>query len=149
MNALEPHAQGTFIPRCWIHTHPRWKAYMSSTDIFQLYVCACQYSQSFGIVISPRGAGLKALCVHLTEVGFTEVRRFCQEATARKIDVMNNAISQISASEKKFYCQIPFDVSSDPCISIDLREEKEVTSQLCNCITNDGADVCWISPLSS
>jgi len=83
MEAMNPQAS-PFVPRCWIHTHPRWRAFMSATDIFQLYLCACQFHLSFGIVISPRVKGLKVLCVHLTEIGFTEGRRFCQEQQKQK-----------------------------------------------------------------
>jgi len=47
--------------RCWIHTHPRFNAFMSSLDIHQLYANATYLSASFGIVISPRIKGLKLL----------------------------------------------------------------------------------------
>ena len=139
--------QGNFTPRCWIHTHPRWKAYMSSTDIFQLYACACEFRQAFGIVLSPRGEGLKALCVHLTQNGFRLVARFCQEATRMKVDVMQYALSQISASHEKLYCQVPFDISSEPCHVVYLRG-KEVVHQLRDFIISGKADECWIRPAS-
>ncbi len=39
---MDPHdGSRLFCARCWIHTHPRFKAFMSSTDICQLYGCAC------------------------------------------------------------------------------------------------------------
>ena len=143
LKSLDP--KGKYIPRCWIHTHPRWKAFMSPTDIYQLYICACENRQSFGIVLSPRGQGLKALCVHLTQSGFEEVAGFCQDATTLQKDVMQHVILRISQSPNKFYCQIPFDVSSELCHIIDLRGE-EVIRQLCDFIVNDEADKCWICP---
>ena len=54
-----------FASRCWIHTHPRHKAFMSPTDIIQLYSLNQKYSNLFVIVISPRGEGLKLLCFRL------------------------------------------------------------------------------------
>ena len=36
---------------CWIHTHPRFSAFMSTTDILQLYYNACLNRLSFGIVL--------------------------------------------------------------------------------------------------
>ena len=53
LKGIEPD-QPQFIKRCRIHTHPRWRAFMPATDIFQLYLCGCLFRQSFGIVISPR-----------------------------------------------------------------------------------------------
>ena len=120
---------------------------MSSTDIFQLYACACEFRQAFGIVLSPRGEGLKALCVHLTQKGFRLVARFCQEATRMKVDVMQYALSQISASHEKLYCQVPFDISSEPCHVVYLRG-KEVVQQLRDFIISGKADECWIRPAS-
>lgn len=56
-----------FIMRCWIHTHPMLHAFMSSQDIVQLYYLRREDDNSFGIVLSPRREGVKALCVHLTD----------------------------------------------------------------------------------
>ena len=81
---LEPlNRDGHYIPRCWIHTHPCFKAFISATDMSQLYGGACQYRHSFGIVLSPRAEGVKTLCVHLTDDGFEEIGRFCNEATEK------------------------------------------------------------------
>ena len=71
---------GAYVPRCWIHTHPRFKAFRSSTDIIQLFGCACQNPHSFGIVIFPRGEGLKVLCVRLTSAGFEKIQGYYKEA---------------------------------------------------------------------
>ena len=49
------------IPRCWIHTHPMYKGFMSSTDLYQLCGNYCQNPESFGIALPPRKEGLKVL----------------------------------------------------------------------------------------
>jgi len=60
LNAVEAFAAGDhrpgdgYIQRCWIHTHPRFKAFMSSIDIFQMFLNTKTNPSSFGIVISPR-----------------------------------------------------------------------------------------------
>ena len=64
-----------------------------------------------------------------------------------KVDVMQCALSQISASHEKFYCQVPFDISSEPCQVLDLRG-KEVVHQLRDFIISGKADECWIRPAS-
>ena len=61
---------GEFHQRCWIHTHPRCEAFMSAKDLYQLYVLTQQDRLAFGIVVSPRMKGVKALCVRLTPEGF-------------------------------------------------------------------------------
>ena len=84
--------------------------------------------------------------VHLTEAGFTEIKHFCENARALGVDVMEYALSCISKSDMKFYCQIPFDISSEPCVVIDLRSEREVVRQLRDFIVSGEADDSWISP---
>jgi len=60
LNAVEAFAAGDhrpgdgYIQRCWIHTHPRFKAFMSSIDIFQMFLNTKTNPSSFGVVISPR-----------------------------------------------------------------------------------------------
>jgi len=51
-------ADESFFGRVWIHTHPRWRAFMSSIDIFQIYMCEKFCGCMLGIVISPRGPGV-------------------------------------------------------------------------------------------
>jgi len=123
-----------FIPRCWIHMHPRWKAFMSSTDIYQLYNNALLEE------------GLKALSVHPTEAGFTEIKHFCENARALGVDMMEYALSCISTSDMKLYCQIPFDASSEPRVVIDQRSEREIIHQMRDFIVSGEADDSWISP---
>jgi len=69
-----------YCSRCWIHTHPRFKSFMSRTDIMQLYYNACLNRNSFGIVLSPREEGVKALFVALTDFGFEKVAELTKEA---------------------------------------------------------------------
>jgi len=103
---------------------------MSSTDIFQLYLNRRFCGYSCGIVISPRNKGLKALCVHITQAGYDEVLNYCREATEQHEYVGKYVTSRIALSSMKFYCQIPFDISTDPCFVVDFRSSREVTTQL-------------------
>ncbi len=119
-----------YIPRCWIHTHPCFKAFMSSTDIYQFYAGECQYRHSFGIVLSPRAEGVKALCVHLTDDGFEEIGRYCNEAMVEGKDTKDHVSVRLQGSVRKYYCQIPFTTSSEPCTLLDLRSRDEVIGQL-------------------
>jgi len=86
----------TYISRCGIHTHPRFKAFMSSLDIYQLYGMTQQNPRSFGIVLSPRGEGLKALCVHLAQ----------DQQEAQAADMRQYTEIHIHESHTKFCCQI-------------------------------------------
>jgi len=61
---------GEYFQRCWIHTHPRHRAFMSPVDIYQMYRCETSgTTYSFSMVISPRIEGLNVLVVRLTEDG--------------------------------------------------------------------------------
>ena len=141
---LDPqNIDGNYIPRCWIHTHPCFKAFMSSTDIYQLHGFACQYRHSFGIVISPRGEGLKALTVHLTEDGFEETGRYCNEAEVRGTNAKEYVTTRIHSSTKKFYCQIPFSTSSETCQVVDLRGKDDVISQLTESLASGDSEHYW------
>ena len=66
----EDDEQTFFHPRCWIHTHARFKPFMSCKDLYQLFGLTQENRSAFGIVLSPRDNQLKALCVKLTDVGF-------------------------------------------------------------------------------
>ncbi len=138
----------SFVLRCWIHTHPRYKAYMSSKDIIQLYNNARMGNLSFGIVIAPKVKGLKALCVRLTNDGYEKVERILEESASvepeRREVFLSSAICNSSTS---FYCQVPFTVSDQPCQVVDLRSTKEVCDQLRSFIENGHPDEDWISPL--
>ena len=60
----------------------QFKVFMYSLDIYQLFMNKKANPKSFGIVLSPRGHGLKALLVHLTKDGFDEVERSYQKGLA-------------------------------------------------------------------
>jgi len=77
--------------------------------IYFNFTFACQFRQSFGNVISPRNAELKALIVHLTTEGFAQVAEYCREAKIRNLHEMQYAVSPT-----KFYCQLPCGFSTDP-----------------------------------
>jgi len=142
---MDPHdGRGLYCTRCWIHTHPRFKAFMSSTDICQLFGCACQNRHSFGIVISPRRDGLKMLCVHLTKAGFEEMKKFYMEASCFQVSPAEYVKRRIHESTTKFYCQIPFVTSDQPCHVVDLRTSEEIIHQLGTFIRSGEADVCWV-----
>ena len=147
----------TATPRCEVitflavglHTHQRFKAFMSSLDIVQLYWLSLQNPSSFGIVLSPKGEGLKALCVHMTQPGIAQVAEYFREAaTAQASGIASDATlyvcSRIHDSGKKFYCQIPIGISDDSCEVVDLRSELEVSSQLRHFIFSNQADNDWI-----
>jgi len=70
---MERRSPDDYCSRCWIHTHPCFKAFMSAIDIIQLYYNACLNPHSFGIVLSPKKRGVKALCVALTDLGLHTV----------------------------------------------------------------------------
>jgi len=89
--------------------HPIFDAFMSLEDIFQLYWLRKQDYHSFGIVLSPRRNGVKALCVHLTDNGFEMMKNY--EACAKE-DFKEYAVSRIESSMQTFYCQIPFQMSN-------------------------------------
>jgi len=139
-----------YIQRCWIHTHPRFKAFMSSVDIFQLFMNARTNPRSFGIVFSPRGYGVKALCVHITKTGLSELERFYNQALAlqrerRELNVKEYVLKEIHSSDSKFYCQIPFILGPETCVVADLRRERDVVHQLRSFIVEGDPDDCWIS----
>ena len=134
MEKQDPAHAGEFKMRCWIHTHPRFKAYMSSLDLYTLHTLTRQNPNFFGIVLSPRGIGLKALIVCLTREGIEEINRFKRDNSEEDV------ISLIHDSSTKLYCQVPFNVLPEPCHVFDLRSEEEVTSQLVNFI-NSGQPV--------
>ena len=98
--------------RCWIHTHPRFSAFMSTTDILQLHHNAC-----LGIVLSPRGKGVKALVVALTDFGFHIV-----EALIKRADMLKEHIYQYPGA---IYYQIPFEVVADACTVLTYAAERK------------------------
>ena len=48
MEDQNPDHVGEFKLRCWIHTHPRFKAFMSSTDLYTLHTLTRQNPHLFG-----------------------------------------------------------------------------------------------------
>ncbi len=114
---------------------------MESFHVLNRHLLALQQC-SFGIVLSP---GVLSPG-DLTEAGFTEIKRFCENARALGVDMMEYALSCISTSDMKLYCQIPFDASSDSSVVIDQRSEREIIHQMRDFIVSGEADDSWISP---
>ena len=128
-----------YIPRCWIHTHPRWLAFMSHVDILNLYNMRSYQHPNLtcGIVFSPKTAGVKALCVELTKRGMQRVNFFTKTS---------HYPSQVMQGSKDlFYQQIPFTTSNEPCYVVDFRSRKEVTQQLTAFVTGGNSDD-WTPP---
>ena len=133
-----------FVMRCWIHTHPNFKAFMSRVDILQLYSLQKLDSRMFGIVLSPVKQGVKGLCVHLTREGMDHIDTLyanarASHATNERAFVMSNI-----DSSRKCYCQIPFSVSYEPCKVADFRSRNEVVGQLRDFIRSGRAERRWI-----
>ena len=144
---MEPDATTcSYAQRFWIHTHPRHKAFMSSTDIMQLYSLNLIHPDLFGIVLSPRVEGIKALCVHLTAAGAKRVQEYFQETQDLKVaDPVGYVRHSISQSVEEYYVQIPFQVADESSHVVDLRSEEEVKGQLRDFILSGAADDCWVS----
>jgi len=120
---------------------------MSPTDILQLYSLNNENPNLFGIVISPRLAGVKVLCVRLTREGKDKVREFFQKAQEEKAeDPLEYIRQRISDSDTEFYCQIPFEIVDDPepCEVVDLRQKEQVIGQLRAFILSGKADYDWL-----
>ena len=67
---------------------------------------------------------------------------------ARCLHVMNvieYVKQRIQLSDAKFYCQIPFVISDQPCHLVDLRSTEEIIRQLGTFMRSGKADVCWVS----
>jgi len=108
--------------------HPMLHAFMSSQDIVQLYHLRREDDNSFGIVLSPRREGVKALCVHLTDEEYERMKSY--EAIAQG-DLLSYASARIKLGyNNSFYCQIPFLVRDLACSVVDLRTTEEVVGQL-------------------
>jgi len=125
-----------YVPRFLKHTHPRCRAFLSSTDLYQLYSLQKNDKNYFAIVISPRKYGQKILCVHLTQDGLREIERHCNDAIklAPSTDDgkwQRHCIqSHIDTTRVKLYCQIPFKGCEDSTHVVDLRTAEEVQVQL-------------------
>ncbi len=145
LQAMDPTTvNGRFFGRCWIHTHPRWRAFMSSIDIYQLFLCQKFCGYSLGIVISPRGTGIKVLFVSLTRNGYEHLNELQQEAVTLGWDPRDYIISHIPGTlSVKYYYQIPFELSEEPCTVVDLRKEEKVLDTLRKFIESGEADTCW------
>ena len=131
LHELEPgKTDREFIPRCWIRTHPCFKALMSTTDLLQLSAFAWHDPNSFGIVLSPRLEGVKALCVHLTRFGLEMIKAYQTEPLDAHESRRDRVSTRIFDSTLKYYCQIPFVISFESCVVIDLRNGEDVVSQI-------------------
>jgi len=141
--AEKPNSYEGYIPRCWIYTHPRGKACMSSEELYQLYLRSKTSRNFFTIVLAPRDDGVKALCVQLTEAGFNEIEQYCKEAKAKHQGIKEYVIHHIDQSTVKFYYQIPFIVSYELCQVVDLRNGDDVIRQISRSLTSGRAGNCW------
>ena len=83
---------------------------------------------------------IKALCVHLTEEGYSTLKNYYEGAKDRFVDY---ASERKHDSTRKFYCQIPFRISNVLSVVSDLRGKGEVEGQLNAFITSGYARNCW------
>ena len=141
-NKQEPGKTGVFTPRCWILSRPRHKPLLSADGLYQLYKKTLKQKNMFALVLSPRGTGIKALCVHLTRSGKKEIDRFCHAAPKHRKQYVLQCIAK---SETPLYCQVPFEIVDDvPCCVVDFRDKDDVIRQLKTSIENGTADTQWI-----
>jgi len=131
-----------FRSRCWIHTHPKYKAFMSAIDLCQLFMLRLNDDNSFGIVLSPREQGIKALCVHLTEDGYSKLKNYYELAKSNT-KFFQYACARINDSCDTYYCQIPFVISPDATTVADLRSSEEVIGQLTNFYHSGQTEYFW------
>ncbi len=68
-----------------------------------------------------------------------------KEAQILGLDPSEYAMEKIRESIFKFYCQIPFRMSLESCVVVDLRGSDEVVRQLTHFITHEKPDDFWIS----
>jgi len=134
---------GSIFQRCWIHTYPRYPAYMSSLDLIQLYSLRLMDDNSFGIVISPREKGVKLLCVHLTDEGFVRMRNWNAQTGINFESYVSTRLSN-SFGSMNMYCQIPFELDSVPTKVLDLRTREETGVKLRDFVASGQADIQWI-----
>ena len=146
---LDPNPeQVEYHPVFWMHTHPRWSAYMSHIDIFQLFQNRSE-GYTKGIVFSPRQTGVKMLCVDLTKEGLTEIDRLrglyrvLYGGPKPVVDEKDFLLESIRDSSTKFYTRIPFSVDSCSCFVADFRERDEVCRPIIEYVEKDKADWCW------
>jgi len=141
-------SEQVYRKRCWIHTHPKYQAYMSHVDIYQMYHCFVHCKFSFCMVIFPRSKGLKVLAVRLTKTGTEEIKRYIDEANCLGVDPKGYAEDKINASSTKFYYQVPLLViDTDECVVVDYREKDQVEYRLKRCahrISEDFEDFSWL-----
>lgn len=102
------------------------------------------------MVISPRADELKVLAVRLTEAGTKEITQYVEEFRKKNVDTENQGNeeeyvkSQINASSTKFYYQVPFSLSQDQCVVIDLREKEQVLQRLKEFVAAGKSDYFWL-----
>ena len=108
--------------------------FLSSAEIIQLYKHTCENRNCFCIILSPRSANLKMLCVQLTKEGFNQIKKL--ESDLKNDSKCNGSMAfyllkdQISKSESGFYHQIPCRFSKEPCVCHDIRDVDQELSQM-------------------
>ena len=136
-----------YVPRFWIFTHVKSKAFMSPSDIIRLYNLNLKNPNMFAIVISPKLEGVKALCVRLIDQAKDVIGSFFDEAQrSKQSDPVKYVEERLDASPLEYYRQISVVLSDDDveCKLIDLREEKEVVGQIEHYILSGKPDFDWI-----
>ena len=129
-----------YFMRCWIVTHPTSDVFLSNDEILQLYKNTCVNRDSFCIVISPWSAGMKMLCVQLTDDGFTKIEEL-ESSVSQNPSLSGSAgrvilESLIGKYKHSFYQQIPCLLSEEPCIYHDLRDIRSTLSKVRDLVLN-------------
>jgi len=126
---------------------------MSHFDILQLYMNQRFAGNRVGIVISPRQEGIKVLCVSLTKRGFEELESyrylFSSSKELRTQYPVNSGLGdymleRIQQSSSKFYAQIPFSLSAEPCTVVDFRSKEEISEHIQYLFTEGNVDTYWL-----
>ena len=139
-----------FLPHCLLLTHPQDDLFLSPEELLQLFLYSRDkrlYTANdprgprfFAIVLNPRKKDIKALCLHLTASGFTEISKYYSSAKEHNYDIKDYVTSQIARSSLEFYGQYKFGSSSEHCQVIDLRQENDILHQMRYFIVNNKAN---------
>jgi len=102
------------------------------------------------IVISPRIEGLKPLACRLTKVGTDTVEDFIEEFRENYPggtyeQQREYVLEAINVLHRKFYYQVPFRLSDDPCFVVDFRQKEQVINQLQDLVVSTKMDFVWMS----
>ena len=132
--------------RCWIITHPTSSVYLTDMEIVQLHKLTKKKEDCFCVVLSPRNAGMKMLCVKLTKRGYSEMNEMEGSmgddeslTEEKKFEILANRIHE---SASRFYNQIPCHLCDDPCIYCDNRDISIVLDRIKQSILSDSS-VLW------